>query len=257
MVRCPSNVRAIRVSSTTGSVEQRRASPQNPTGDRVRQVSAGERRNQAPPVRRACHGQPVPAAPRLGRARATRCARGSVNTIDALREALGRLRPDVAVVDVGLAAGRRSVALELVRGAGTPLIAVAVTEPAARVELLLAGADDCLPAAYTSAELAARVIALGRRTRFDQPQRPGAILRAGPLQLDLRTRRVEVHGSEVTLTAMEFSLLSCFLRNRGEALSRERLLARSGGIPAVQPRRSPCMCGDCAQRSSPTRDDLC
>ncbi|MDQ2788263.1 MAG: response regulator transcription factor [Actinomycetota bacterium] len=153
----------------------------------------------------------------------------SVNTIDELREALGRLRPDVAVIDVGLAAGRRSVALGLVRDAGTPLIAVAVAESAARVELLLAGADDCLPAAYTSAELAARVIALGRRTRLDQPQRPGEILRAGPLQLDLRTRRVEVHGSEVTLTAMEFSLLSCFLRNRGEALSRERLLAEVWG----------------------------
>lgn len=153
----------------------------------------------------------------------------SVNTIDELREALGQLRPDVAVVDVGLAADRRSVVLELARGASTPLIAVGVADPAARVELLLAGADDCMHAAYTSAELAARVIALGRRTRFGQPQRPGAILRAGPLQLDLRTRRVGVHGSEVALTAMEFNLLSCFLRHRGEALSRERLLAEVWG----------------------------
>ncbi|MEO7195717.1 MAG: hypothetical protein ABIZ05_13025 [Pseudonocardiaceae bacterium] len=66
----------------------------------------------------------------------------SVDTIDELREALGQLRPDVAVVDVSLAVGRRSVVLELVRGASTPLVAVAVADPAERVELLLAGADD-------------------------------------------------------------------------------------------------------------------
>lgn len=86
-----------------------------------------------------------------------------------------------------------------------------------------------MPAAYTSAELAARVIALGRRIRFDQPRRPGALLRASPLQLDPRTRRVELHGLEIALTAMEFNLLSCFLRYRGEALSRERLLAEVWG----------------------------
>ncbi|MBA2323615.1 MAG: response regulator transcription factor [Pseudonocardiales bacterium] len=153
---------------------------------------------------------------------------GSVDTIDELREALGQLRPDVAVVDVGLAAGRHAVVLELVRHASTPLIAVSIAEPAARVELLLAGADDCLPSAYTSVELAARVIALGRRTCLDPTQR-GRVLRAGPLQLDLRGRRVGVRGSEVPLTAMEFNLLSCFLRHPDEALSREWLLAEVWG----------------------------
>ncbi|MDQ2710318.1 MAG: response regulator transcription factor [Actinomycetota bacterium] len=148
----------------------------------------------------------------------------SVDTIDELREAMGQLRPDVAVVDVGLAAGRHSVVLELVRHASTPLIAVSI----ARVELLLAGADDCLPSAYTSVELAARVIALGRRTCLDRTQR-GRVLRAGPLQLDLRGRRVGVRGSEVPLTAMEFNLLSCFLRHPDEALSREWLLAEVWG----------------------------
>ena len=51
------------------------------------------------------------------------------------------------------------------------------------------------------------------------------MLRHGGLSLDLRTRRICVDGRVVDLTAREFVLAECFLRNAGQVLSREQLLS--------------------------------
>lgn len=152
-----------------------------------------------------------------------------VSTIDELHQTLRRSFPDLAVVDPAIVADRPATVQTLVRGVRTPLIAIAVRDPGLRAQLLLAGLDDCLPAPYTSEELAARVIAVGRRIYGGESQDNAHLLRLGPVHLDARARRVHVHGSEVTLTAMEFDLLGCFLRHPGEVLSRVRLLAEVWG----------------------------
>ncbi|SFJ40150.1 Transcriptional regulatory protein, C terminal [Amycolatopsis regifaucium] len=59
------------------------------------------------------------------------------------------------------------------------------------------------------------------------PEAEAAVLRAGDLTLDLRTRKVSVAGTEKDLTAREFALLETLLRHRGQVLSREQLL---GGV---------------------------
>lgn len=153
----------------------------------------------------------------------------AVTTVADLRRALDRACPDVAVVDSALIGHNTASVLALVRGASTPLIAVAVDDPAARVRLLLAGVDGCLPAPYTSEELAARVVAMGRRVRGDGAPGAAHVLGVGPLQLDVAARKVRMHGCEVALTAMEFDLLECFLRHPDEALSRDRLLGEVWG----------------------------
>ena len=60
-----------------------------------------------------------------------------------------------------------------------------------------------------------------------QPQPSGdvTVLTHGPLQLDLRTRRIRVRDQEVELSAREFALAETFLRNPGDVLTRERLLS--------------------------------
>jgi DNA-binding response OmpR family regulator len=153
----------------------------------------------------------------------------AVSTMDELRGTLHRASPDVVVVDAAIIADRAASMLAMVHGWRTPLIAVAVRDPAVRVRLLLAGVDDCLAAPYTSEELAARVIAIGRRVYGAETQDSAHVLQLGPVRLDARTRKVHVHGSEVALTAMEFDLLGCFLRHPGQVLSRERLLAEVWG----------------------------
>jgi DNA-binding response OmpR family regulator len=45
----------------------------------------------------------------------------------------------------------------------------------------------------------------------------------GPVALDQKTRRVHVHDREVELTAKEFDLLRCLLRNAGRVMTRMEL----------------------------------
>jgi DNA-binding response OmpR family regulator len=55
------------------------------------------------------------------------------------------------------------------------------------------------------------------------------VLTLGGLQLDLRTRRAQVGGRTVDLSAREFALAETFLRHPGQVLSREQLLSHVWG----------------------------
>ena len=152
----------------------------------------------------------------------------AVGSLRELHVALDRLRPDVVIVDIALAANEVDI-LGLVRTARAPLVATSVDTLALRVELLLAGADDCLPAQFAPEELTARILSIVRRACRHAPPEFPALVRNSPVQIDGRARRVRVCGSEVFLTTKEFDLLSCFVRHSGKALSRDRLLAEVWG----------------------------
>jgi two-component system OmpR family response regulator/two-component system copper resistance phosphate regulon response regulator CusR len=53
--------------------------------------------------------------------------------------------------------------------------------------------------------------------------RPSTTLAAGPLSLDLTTRRVTREGKEVNLTPTEFSLLEFLMRYAGQVVTRKML----------------------------------
>jgi DNA-binding response OmpR family regulator len=86
-----------------------------------------------------------------------------------------------------------------------------------RVEGLHGGADDYLVKPFAFSELLARIEALTRRLGND------ARLSVGPVELDPAARRVRVSGQEVELTAREFDVLECLLRNTGRVLTRAEL----------------------------------
>ena len=55
------------------------------------------------------------------------------------------------------------------------------------------------------------------------------LLESGEVVLDLRTRRANVGGAWVELSAREFTMLEVFLRHPGQVLSREQLLSHVWG----------------------------
>jgi two-component system OmpR family response regulator/two-component system copper resistance phosphate regulon response regulator CusR len=105
-------------------------------------------------------------------------------------------------------------------GVQTPVIALtALGAVEERVSGLNAGADDYIVKPFAMAELMARLEAVCRRT----VTRPATIMQAGPLTLDLATRRVTRDGKEIELTPTEFSMLEFLMRHAGHIVTRRML----------------------------------
>ena len=88
-----------------------------------------------------------------------------------------------------------------------------------RVRGLEGGADDYLVKPFAFSELLARVQALLRRGRSQEP----TVFRLADLELDLARRKVARGGQRLDLTAKEFNLLALLLRRQGQVLSRTTL----------------------------------
>ncbi|WP_331715963.1 winged helix-turn-helix domain-containing protein [Tessaracoccus coleopterorum] len=86
-----------------------------------------------------------------------------------------------------------------------------------------------MPKPFSFEELLARI---RLRLRTEQPTAVGAgtQLSHNGLTLDFRSRRAEVDGEWVDLSAREFALTETFLRNAGQVLSREQLLSNVWGF---------------------------
>jgi len=88
-----------------------------------------------------------------------------------------------------------------------------------RVRGLQDGADDYLVKPFSFLELSARLHALSRRTREQEP----AVLTIADMALDLIGRKVHRQGVRIDLTAKEFGLLSALARRPGQVLTRTQL----------------------------------
>ena len=145
---------------------------------------------------------------------------------DALAHA--RKQPvDLAILDVMLPGMSGLEVCRLLRAdratATLPIIMVtARAEETDRIMGLEIGADDYISKPFSPNELMARIRALVRRTRRNEPEETRLTL--GPLNVDLSTHTITDKGKEVKLTAKEFMLLRYFLQHRGRVLSRDLLL---------------------------------
>jgi len=96
-----------------------------------------------------------------------------------------------------------------------------------RVRGLDSGADDYVTKPFSVLELISRVKAVLRRGK--PPQDAAGEMSMGGIRLSPGRHLVTVHDKAVTLTFMEFELLSLFMENQGIALTREKIMARVWG----------------------------
>jgi len=89
-----------------------------------------------------------------------------------------------------------------------------------RVAGLRAGGDDYLVKPFAMVEFSARVDALARRLSDVQT----TALAAGPLTMNLISRKVRRNGREIDLLPREFKLLEYFMRRPGQLVTRQMLL---------------------------------
>lgn len=105
-----------------------------------------------------------------------------------------------------------------------PIIMVTARgEEVDRVVGLEIGADDYVVKPFGLREVIARIRAVNRRVggRSDD-----ARLRVGPLEVDVRARRVLLAGQQLELTAKEFDILAVLAEEPGNVISRQTLLER-------------------------------
>jgi DNA-binding response OmpR family regulator len=137
--------------------------------------------------------------------------------------------PDLVILDLMLPGIDGLIVCQAMRAdptmAGIPIIMLtARAEEADRVAGLELGADDYVTKPFSPKELNARVTALLRRSsRSSSPS--AALLRYGPITIDVDRHLVSLDGEEVRLTAKEFLLLQYLVQHKGRVLSRDLLLS--------------------------------
>ena len=132
---------------------------------------------------------------------------------------------DLAVLDVMLPRLDGWQVLQEIRRQGKHLPVLFLTardQVEDRVKGLEFGADDYLVKPFAFSELLARVRALLRRGRTNEPE----LLQVADLELDLLRRRVTRAGKRIDLTAKEFALLELLLRRQGEVLPRSLIASQ-------------------------------
>ena len=112
-------------------------------------------------------------------------------------------------------------------GSRTPIILpTAKAQEAEKVMGLELGADDYVTKPFSPRELRARIKAVLRRGADDAPAEP---FRFDDAEVDFTRCEVRRAGAPIDLSALEFKLLTAFVRNRGRVLSRDQLLDAAWG----------------------------
>ena len=139
------------------------------------------------------------------------------NGVDAVHEARSTAY-DLIVLDVGLPGLDGWEVLRQIRvNQQTPVMLLTARDRVEdRVRGLEIGADDYLIKPFAFSELLARVRAILRRGKIQEPD----IMRIADLEVHLLRRRVERGGQRIDLTAKEYALLLLLLRRTGEVMSR-------------------------------------
>jgi DNA-binding response OmpR family regulator len=160
------------------------------------------------------------------------------------REALDRLQDasfDLVVLDVMLPHVDGFDVCRQIRATSTVPI-IMLTAKAEEIDKVLGlelGADDYITKPFSVREFRSRVKAVLRRAALmrDDEELEEPIER-GDLRIDFDKRHVQVRGSSVRLTYVEFEILAALARHPGRVFSRSMLLERVWGDSAYRDPRT-------------------
>jgi len=143
---------------------------------------------------------------------------------EAAEDALRASSYDVVLLDLNLPrmSGKALLRRMRSRGDATPVLILTATGAIdEKVVCLGAGADDYIVKPFGFEELTARMRAVLRRSGGETGE-----LVHGPLRIDLPSRRLQVSGEPVALTAKEFDILVCLALEPGRVVSRDEIFDR-------------------------------
>lgn len=146
----------------------------------------------------------------------------------------GTLKPDLAIVDLGLPdIDGIEVIRRIRKWSPLPIIVLSArAREQAKVEALDAGADDYVTKPFSVGELLARVrVALRHAARAPSGEE---ILAFGETTVDLQRRKIARAGADVHLTPLEFRLLTCLARHLGMVVTHRQLLREVWGPNSVE-----------------------
>jgi DNA-binding response OmpR family regulator len=137
-------------------------------------------------------------------------------------------RPDLVVLDVMLPGiDGIEVMKRLHELSGDPVPVILLTargEESDRLVGLRRGADDYVVKPFSPAELVARVGAVLRRVSPPRAAEEAPPIEVGRLRIDPAMRTVTLDGEEISLTLLEFDLLTHLAAHPGRVFSRDQLM---------------------------------
>lgn len=157
------------------------------------------------------------------------CADNGKQGVDLAKEH----KPDLILLDITLGEVDGFEVCHLLKGqketASTPIIFLSSrNDPHSKVMGFDLGADDYIEKPFEAEELKARVKV---RIRQNHARRENlSVYETQGLRIDFLGHRVFIEEKEIPFSALEFKLLSYFVRNPDRVLSRERILNNVWGV---------------------------
>ena len=152
------------------------------------------------------------------------------NGLEALEQVQAQ-EPDLLVLDLVMPGIDGFETLKQIRAVSSvPVIILSAKEASIdKVRGLELGADDYLTKPFSPDELVARIEAVKRRLASSQDRLVIDSITLGQITVNLKKHLVIVDGKEITLTRIEWLLLSELARNAGKLMLYGELLARIWG----------------------------
>ncbi len=141
---------------------------------------------------------------------------------------MDRQMPNFIVLDLGLPDADGLELCRRVRSrSSVPILMLTARQSEVdKIVGLEMGGDDYMTKPFSMRELLARIKAILRRSSQETDARQMDTIEFGETVIDRLAHRVTHKGEEITLTPLEFEMLSFLAENRGIVFSRETLLDR-------------------------------